>query len=262
MYYYLAILSSVFSRLDKHSRSRNEYSDEQPNIYSYHLNKYLAAHSLLQGVRLAFAEEQLMTNYLKGISEQQDKQMVKVTAKRIDGLLSNYGLLEMLHAKLQSTYNCNYVAPEKMHKTEMQPIIPNLFIGPLKPAQSRETLIAHGITHILCCMDTPPSFPNDFRYLVIPAKDCESEDMTKFFDCCFAFIREAIEVEAGTVYVHCSKGISRSPTICIAYLMKALKMTFWESFHVVKTARPFINPRNSFCVQLLNYESAFATTNI
>jgi protein-tyrosine phosphatase len=49
-------------------------------------------------------------------------------------------------------------------------------------------------------------------------------------------------------------GISRSPTLVIAYLMKTQNLSFSEAFDLVKKKRPIIHPNQGFKNQLLQYE--------
>ncbi len=62
-------------------------------------------------------------------------------------------------------------------------------------------------------------------------------------------ILEKIHIElcsGKNVGVHCNAGVSRSPTVVIAYLMKFCNMTFAESFNHVQIYRPSINPNPLF----------------
>ena len=46
--------------------------------------------------------------------------------------------------------------------------------------------------------------------------------------------------------IHCAYGVSRSPSIVIAYLMKKYKIDFDEAEHFVKRKRPEIRPNEGF----------------
>ena len=66
---------------------------------------------------------------------------------------------------------------------------------------------------------------------------------------CFDFIKP----ENKTIVV-CTAGISRSATICIAYLMKYEGLTLEAAHSKVKDARRFIRPNPGFWRFLVKYE--------
>lgn len=96
-------------------------------------------------------------------------------------------------------------------------------------------------------------FPGEFTYKHVYIDDLPSTDITVFFDECFLFINDVIKAE-GNVLVHCMAGVSRSPSIIIAYLMKSKKLKFREAYDYVKCHRPVICPNEGFLKQLKNYE--------
>eukprot|EP01122_Echinamoeba_exundans_P001206 TRINITY_DN1118_c0_g1_i1.p1 TRINITY_DN1118_c0_g1~~TRINITY_DN1118_c0_g1_i1.p1 ORF type:complete len:286 (+),score=44.50 TRINITY_DN1118_c0_g1_i1:420-1277(+) len=92
---------------------------------------------------------------------------------------------------------------------------------------------------------------DDVTYLNIDVLDMENQNIKKHFEKCFKFIEGGRR--DGVVLVHCNAGVSRAPTICIAYLMKKLKVTFEDAFELVKDARPAIEPNSGFVLQLKDY---------
>ena len=71
--------------------------------------------------------------------------------------------------------------------------------------------------------------------------------------CCF-FSTDAIKQKGGCTFVHCVAGISRSATVCIAYLMKHLCWELQKAFDFVKSKRSCVAPNLSFMGQLLAFE--------
>lgn len=70
-----------------------------------------------------------------------------------------------------------------------------------------------------------------------------------------SFLLDCVREKGGTVLVHCEAGISRSPTICMAYLMKTKQLRLKEAFDYIKQRRGVISPNFGFMGQLLQYES-------
>jgi len=98
---------------------------------------------------------------------------------------------------------------------------------------------------------TVPNY-NNFIYKFIEAYDLPSFDMNSIFDDCFLYI-ENIRLTGRRVFIHCNAGISRSPTIVIAYVMKHLKIDFDHAFKLVKETRSTIKPNAGFLLQLKAY---------
>lgn len=69
----------------------------------------------------------------------------------------------------------------------------------------------------------------------------------------FYFISQ-IRKSGGKTLVHCVAGVSRSATLCIAYLMKYQHMSLLQAYNYVKSKRPQIKPNNGFFRQLIDYE--------
>jgi len=61
--------------------------------------------------------------------------------------------------------------------------------------------------------------------------------------------------------VHCAYGISRSSTLVVAFLMKKLKIKFYDAFSYVKKKRPISRPNLGFQKELLNWEEKLAESH-
>ena len=73
------------------------------------------------------------------------------------------------------------------------------------------------------------------------------------------FIDKALNTGTGSVYVHCSRGLSRSPTIIMAYLMRNYGLSLKDSYELVKKVRQNIGPQCNFIRQLLLLEKEIQT---
>ncbi len=61
-----------------------------------------------------------------------------------------------------------------------------------------------------------------------------------------------------TVLVHCAAGISRSPTVAAAYLMRKYRWPAADALAFVKKARPVIDPNGGLVALLSRYETLLA----
>lgn len=68
-------------------------------------------------------------------------------------------------------------------------------------------------------------------------------------------ISDSVKNSKGRVLVHCQAGISRSATICIAYLISRHRLRLDEAYEYVKKRRSVISPNFNFMGQLLNWET-------
>lgn len=132
-------------------------------------------------------------------------------------------------------------------------IIDNLYLGSFSSALNHSELKQHGITHILSLVNVCPAYPDDFIYEVLPYRDSDDEDLSTHLTQSLSFIREGIH--NGKVLVHCFYGKSRSSSIVIAYLMTELGYSYQDSYQIVKTLRPLIEPNDNFAAQLHMLES-------
>jgi protein tyrosine phosphatase len=84
--------------------------------------------------------------------------------------------------------------------------------------------------------------------------------LKQHFDEAFEFIEQA-RVNNSKVLVHCQAGISRSPTLVIAYLMKKLNISMDDAYSRVREKRSIIAPNIIFMSQLMDFEAKFIKNN-
>lgn len=130
----------------------------------------------------------------------------------------------------------------------------NIFLGGSQIAQNFDVLTENCITHIINCASTivPSSFQECFQYLNLPLFDNHSQDITGYFYHTFNFIDDAI-AEGGKVLIHCEKGVSRSPSILIAYLAVKNDWSYDKTEKFIKEARSCIDPNIEFVFQIQNW---------
>ncbi|KYQ92826.1 putative protein tyrosine phosphatase [Tieghemostelium lacteum] len=131
-------------------------------------------------------------------------------------------------------------------------IFPGFYIGSVS-AVNRETLDTFHISHVISVInDYKPRWTKMYKYLVLNVMDMEEENIEQYFEETFKFIEKGRE--EGAVLVHCQAGISRSASICIAYCIRKLKITYEDAHGIVQDARSIIYPNEGFIKQLQAYE--------
>ncbi|XP_022098344.1 dual specificity protein phosphatase 1-like [Acanthaster planci] len=136
-------------------------------------------------------------------------------------------------------------------------ILPHLYLGNAFHAARRDLLEAHGITAVLNVSRCVPNYflsEGAIAYKSIPVDDDNEADLLSWFPEAIDFI-DTVKLSGGSVLIHCRAGISRSATVCLAYLMKVQAMRLEEAFEFVRSLRKVISPNFSFMLQLLRYEA-------
>ena len=161
----------------------------------------------------------------------------------------------------------------------------SLYLGNRKTAESLERLQFLEIAHVV---NAAPAHvkPSEEMRKKITYFECDLQDSMKFkdgeavFDDVIPFIEPVVKfiketIEAGNnVLVHCAGGISRSATICLAFLMLytraeeinngiTLPMNLAKALRLIKSVRPIIAPNAGFIKQLLSIENeVFGETSV
>ncbi|KAI5782796.1 protein-tyrosine phosphatase-like protein [Pyronema domesticum] len=120
--------------------------------------------------------------------------------------------------------------PTRSMRSTMTQILPgSLYLSGITAASSTETLQAYGITHVLSVMTSSeaPKVPEGIKQHII---------------------------DNGRVLVHCVEGVSRSPSIVLAYLMSERGMSYKQALRVVKLRRGVVCPNLGFERQLKEWE--------
>ena len=101
---------------------------------------------------------------------------------------------------------------------------------------------------LLLYLDPAEQRPIRCRYPQLNAVRCNSHhSLTKRF---VMQVRSA----GGKTLVHCVSGVSRSASLCLAYLMKHERMPLGRAFAHLKSRRPSIRPNTGFFTQLIEFE--------
>ena len=71
---------------------------------------------------------------------------------------------------------------------------------------------------------------------------------------------DSVKKEDGCTLVHCMAGISRSATVCIAYLIKHMDWDLQKAFGFLKAKRSCVAPNLSFMGQLMKFQQQLHTS--
>ncbi|XP_073980311.1 dual specificity phosphatase puckered isoform X3 [Rhodnius prolixus] len=140
-------------------------------------------------------------------------------------------------------------------------VLPFLYVGNARDAKDLDLLKDLGVTRVLNVTlqatiqlsGSTSSDGNVIAYRQLPASDSTQQNIKQYFEEAFSFIEEARKNNSN-VLIHCQAGVSRSPTIAIAYIMKHRGLTMIEAYKMVKNARSIISPNLNFMGQLLELE--------
>ena len=132
---------------------------------------------------------------------------------------------------------------------ECQIIRNKLWIGDFESARKLPSPKITGVVSLGLRYSGYPTLEN-VKYYRIMIDDDNNCDIAKYFEVATEFIHN----HNGGVLVHCQAGVSRSATICIAYLMKYLGLSFFSAYMAVKASRLVIAPNAGFVKQLLKFE--------
>lgn len=140
-------------------------------------------------------------------------------------------------------------------------ILPFLYLGNESHCARKEALEKLGITAVINVSKTINNhFQDHFIYKNVPVDDTYSADISRWFRIAVDFI-DSVEISGGKVLIHCQAGISRSATICLAYLMSKRRCSLEEAYEYVKERRPVISPNFNFMGQLLTWEREVKAIN-
>lgn len=115
--------------------------------------------------------------------------------------------------------------------------------------------ICHLQSPILMKAGVPNYFENKgkFVYKRISVYDASTTDLLSDAPEIVAFISKGLNY--GSVLVHCQRGVSRSSTAVMFYLMNAAGMSFDNAFKTCQRRRDCVNPIPAFVAQLKEYET-------
>ncbi|KAH9479342.1 Dual specificity protein phosphatase 1 [Psilocybe cubensis] len=133
-----------------------------------------------------------------------------------------------------------------------------LYLGPCSAASSESFLSTKSITQVLSVGSTPSPKVEGVVYHRLSLSDSTTSSISNTIDAATEIIKAALQSNKGRgrILVHCSAGVSRSPTIVCGYLMKEHNMSLKNALGLIVRARPQVSPNPGFLNQLKDLEVA------
>ncbi len=120
-----------------------------------------------------------------------------------------------------------------------------------------EALKSRRITHVVSVLSADqrklPSFIAGHRYLRVDDNEDAAQLLFSNFEPLVTFIDDAFAA-GGRVFVHCGAGISRAPTVAIAYVVWKLRIRAADALRLVRDARKSVRPNPGFVKVLKEWE--------
>ncbi|XP_029735091.2 dual specificity protein phosphatase 18 [Aedes albopictus] len=147
--------------------------------------------------------------------------------------------------------------PTRYSITAVSKLLRNLYLCG-GSAATVPTMKELGVTLVINAT-TETELPNtplpcdDTNYMRVPVKDNRETDLDQYFN----QVADRIEEESqrnGIALVHCVVGVSRSASLCLAYLIKYHRMSLKDAYQHIKARRPQIRPNVAFVKQLMEFE--------
>ncbi|XP_005090081.1 dual specificity protein phosphatase 18 [Aplysia californica] len=144
----------------------------------------------------------------------------------------------------------------RMLMRQLSPVTDQVLLTGVAGVSDTTMLLDAQVTHVLNLARelsdlTYPETLTEVRRVSL--RDAEDENLLPHLDELADYVHDVTE-SGGRIVVHCVAGVSRSASVCIAYLMKHRDMTLREAHQRVKEAREVINPNSGFWAALIEYE--------
>ncbi len=117
-------------------------------------------------------------------------------------------------------------------------ILPHLVLGCAEDSSNLTQLRKKAVTAVLnVSHNCPNHFETILEYRSIQVQDSYQADLLSKMDAAIDYIN-SVKAKNGCVFVHCHAGISRSATICIAYIMKTMQWDLSKAYEFVNLYLP------------------------
>ena len=137
-------------------------------------------------------------------------------------------------------------------------ITDKIYLGCEEGAKEFDFLKTEEIHNIISIIPEIINFPEEMnmKCLNFTAENCLVTGFFKSLKQCIEFIENSDKI-----FIHCSCGVDRSPTIIIGYLMWKTHSSYDEVFNYVKEKRNCIEPNNLSVIKLHKLDKLLKQNN-
>ena len=137
-------------------------------------------------------------------------------------------------------------------------ITDKIYLGSEEGLEEYDFLKAEKINNIISIIPEIHKFPEEMKikYLHLGAENCLVTSFLKSLKECIEFIENSDKV-----FINCSCGMDRSPTIIIGYLMWKTHSSYDEVFNYLKEKRNCIEPNNLSVLKLQKLDKLLKKNN-
>lgn len=162
-------------------------------------------------------------------------------------------LQKILNIESNFEVSKNSKSASKKFPKNLIKILPNLYISNYEGVSNKKILEKKKISIIfnLTLKNCKNLFKENFTYETFNLEDDGNINIKNIIKKIIKKVHFYIKKNKKVV-IHCYKGISRAPTLAIAYLMKIYNKNYDEAFDYVRGKSFKIDPNAGFLVQLMN----------
>ena len=141
---------------------------------------------------------------------------------------------------------------------DIDKITDRIYLGDEEAASKFENLKELNIKNVLSITDSPPKYPDELQ---LNHKSINFEDSLSVN--IIPYLKESIEFieNSDKIFIHCSCGVDRSPTIIIGYLMWKTHSSYDDVFNNIKEKRNCIEPNNLSVMKLHKLDKLLKQNN-
>jgi predicted protein tyrosine phosphatase len=129
-------------------------------------------------------------------------------------------------------------------------VLDRIYVGGESPALNLSLLQKLGITHIVnCAADTTAcafEASGQFDYLRVHINDSVNDGITSHIPSVFSFLDHCLSSPEGRCLIHCTQGVSRSVSFCVAREMAERRCDYDTALATIKAQRAVAAPNAGY----------------